>query len=238
MRTFLALAPLLSVPLFVDPSPSAQAPDWPFAAPNAGLSIPASNQSDSSGWNMDRLLLEYGELTGTSFVWTAETRSILAGTPVPVEQAVEVPAANVHKIVETLVFQTGFVLSLANEYEPLLVTVHSIHSGRRNAQPFIVDRDDLDRWNDHPAHLIQTVLTLNHTDVRTLTNSMRAMLTDANIQSIIPVGNTHSMILTGPAASVTRLAGLLHQINDEARAFWEMQGNEQVDEATSTEEER
>ena len=48
---------------------------------------------------------------------------------------------------------------------------------------------------------IAPVLNLPNTDVRTLTNSMRAMLTDANTQSIIPVGNSNSLILTGPAAS-------------------------------------
>ena len=62
-----------------------------------------------------------------------------------------------------------------------------------------------------------TVLNLPNTDVRTLSNSLRTMLTDANTQQIIPLGNSNSVLLSGFGSNVAALAKML-QFVDEASA--------------------
>ena len=66
---------------------------------------------------------------------------------------------------------------------------------RRDAA--FVASTELARWADHPAFLIRTQLVLPGIDVRTLSNSLRQMFTDAQTQQIIPVGNSDGLILTG-----------------------------------------
>ena len=65
--------------------------------------------------------------------------------------------------------------------------------------------------------MITTMVTLPNTDVRTLSNSMRAMVTDPNTMQVIPVGNSNSLIVTGFGSNVAALVRML-QLVDEASA--------------------
>jgi len=81
-----------------------------------------------------------------------------------------------------------------------------------------VPAEELEAWSDRSAVLITTVLNMPNTDVRTLSNSMRTMLTDANTQQIIPVGNSNSLILTGFGSDVVALARMLEIVDDASAA--------------------
>ena len=67
-----------------------------------------------------------------------------------------------------------------------------------------------------------TVLDLPHVDVRQLGNSLRALTNDpSGTQSIIPVGSSNSLILTGQGTDLSDLAAMLLLIEEQARAAWE-----------------
>ncbi len=89
-------------------------------------------------------------------------------------------------------------------------------SARQHAA--FVPVEQIEVYADHPARLITTTLELEWTDVRTLSNSLRTMLTDANTQQIIPVGSSNSVILTGFCPNVVDLVRMLRMINEAGRA--------------------
>jgi hypothetical protein len=74
---------------------------------------------------------------------------------------------------------------------------------------------DLENYLDQPATLITTVLNLPNTDVRTLSTSMRTMLTDTNTQAMIPAGE-RALILQGFGTSIASLASLLYLVDDQS----------------------
>ena len=53
--------------------------------------------------------------------------------------------------------------------------------------------------------------------MRTLSNSMRTMFTDANTQQIIPVGNSNSLIITGFGSNVASIVKMLRFVDDAAK---------------------
>jgi hypothetical protein len=81
----------------------------------------------------------------------------------------------------------------------------------------LVPESELALWKDHPATLLTTTITMPNTDVRTLSNSLRTMFTDANTQQVIPVGSC-SLIITGFSGTVLALSRLLHEVDEVTRA--------------------
>lgn len=220
MRIPIALSLLLSTSVLL---PAQPVPELEFFPPPAeGLTIPAY---EPDGWNIEQLLSEYGRLTDQQFMYGEATRAQLRQARVPLDAGLFVEPENVHSVVETLMVESNFVFTVAREANPRLISVQSMHGSRVNMRQRAryVAVDELAQWEDHPAILVHTVLTLNHTDVRTLTNSMRAMLTDANTQQIIPVGNSHSLILTGFGPHVASIARMLQQVDDATRELHEAQ---------------
>jgi len=65
--------------------------------------------------------------------------------------------------------------------------------------------------------IVTTVLDLENTDVRTLSNSMRTMFTDQSTQQIIPIGNSNSLLITANGAELASLAKMLRLVDDSAR---------------------
>lgn len=222
MRLPIVLSLLVSTAAFLPAAPEAAAALDLFPPPADGLTIPAY---EPDGWTMEQLLSEYGRLTEQHFMYGEATRAQLRQARVPLDEWLFIEPENVHSIVETLVTESDFVFSVAREADPRLISVQSSKGNRVNLRQSAryVPVDELAQWEDHPAFLVHTVLTLNHIDVRTLTNSMRAMLTDANTQQIIPLGNGNSLILTGFGPQVATLARMLQQVNEEARKLYEAQ---------------
>jgi len=218
MRIPIALSLLLSTSMLVPAQHTSQLDLFPPAA--TGLTIPA-NEPD--GWTLDRLLKEYGDITDQHFIIRDDTRAQLNQQRVPLGEALMVAPENVHSVVETLMVESDFAFSLAREGNPRLISVESMRGNRLGLRQSAgyVPVDELAGWREHPAFLVHTVLTLEYTNVRTLTNSMRAMLTDANTQQIIPVGNSNSLILTGFGPHVESLARMLFEVNEANRVAYE-----------------
>ena len=76
---------------------------------------------------------------------------------------------------------------------------------------------DIGLYARHPAVLITTMIELPSTDVRTISNSMRGLLSDTITQQIIPVGNTNSLVLGGSGASIANLVTVLRECDEGAK---------------------
>ena len=186
-----------------------------FPPAKEGFTIPAGRAPDAS-MNLLQLLSEFTRVTGITLQLSKDSEVQLKAAQPGLNQTIQVPASEVHRIVEALLIANDFALFRLSDAEPRIWTVASLtmRGGpqvRNNA--LLVDEKDLKFLADHPATLITTTITLPKTDVRTLSNSMRTMFTDANTQQIIPVG-ANSLILTGFAQNVVALTRMLHVVDD------------------------
>jgi len=181
-----------------------------FPPPSAGIAIPNDMQ-------LDKLVAEFSKVTGITAIADTQTKTLLQA-PTGLNRAVEVPAGEVYSFVESVLVQNELYFTVLHEREPRLFAIHgrSAPHGLRE-MPFVVASKDIASMGQHPAILIMTTLELAHTDVRTLSNSMRTMFTDANTQQIIPVGNSNQLILTGFGGTVASIARMLQEADESAK---------------------
>jgi hypothetical protein len=192
-----------------------------FPVPREGFTIRVDREKASS-MSVTEMLDEFTRVTGIAVQMDNETDAAARRTPVGVNRSLEVPASEVYRIVETLLRARDFVTVHLSDVEPRIWRVQSVFAvggrgGSLRSDARIVPEDELGAWVDHPATLITVTLSLPSTDVRTLSNSMRTMFTDANTQNIIPVGDG-SLMITGFAREVHALVRMLHQIDELASA--------------------
>src|SRR5262249_48848721 len=132
-----------------------------------------------------------------------------------------VPAQEVYPFVEAILAQNDFMLVPRTDREPRLLAVENLNSNRRNAirsEAIFVPADQIAAWSRHPAILVTTVIDFGHVDVRTLSNWMRAMFTDSNLQLLVPVGNSNSLVITATGTMVSNLVTMLKAVDEVAAA--------------------
>jgi hypothetical protein len=190
-----------------------------FPEPKSGISIQLEPGKEMK---IDELLAEFAKVTGLHLVISKEVSHLVKQTPTGLLGSVEVPASEVYPIVEGLLLHNDFVLTPLTNREPRLVAVYAMsNAGQRGGSlrntAVFVPVEEVPAYSRHPAILVTTLINLPSTDVRTLSNSMRTMFTDANTQQIIPVGNSNSLIITGFGANVASIVAMLHRVEEEAR---------------------
>jgi hypothetical protein len=221
---------LASLPLVACQTASARSSSTTVAAPSAetdpfppaksGIQITIAEGSDM---RVDRLLDEFSKATGLTLLVGPETRNVVQKSSTGLNRSVDVPASQVYSVVETILVQNDLVLAPIHTQEPRIVAVYSTREGNRGAKSyaFQIPSGDVQKYAGHPAVVVTTVLELPHTDVRTLSNSMRTMFTDANLQLMIPVGNTNVLIVTGLGSQVASWARMLQEADDASRRAME-----------------
>ena len=218
MRTIISLLVLLTGCATVPDAPGPTRTVESFPEATRGIAIPAD---EDGTWTLDQLLREYEQATGQRFLVDDDTRRSLQRAIMPSLQLLEIPAEQVHSVVETILVQDGFVFAVVHAAHPRLVSVKSRNSSARYnpiSKAHYVPVEELEEWGKHPAYLIHTVLSLDAIDVRTLTNSMRAMITDNSMQSIVPAGSAKSVMLTGTGPQVLRIVRMLEGVDETERA--------------------
>jgi hypothetical protein len=191
-------------------------------AAKAGLAIPAFDAEDVS---LGDLLADFTRVTGQHIVMTESTRTAMQQMPVVIGGTGDIPPDEVYPFVEGLLFFHGFFTAqLKGGSRPLL----GVYSQREaNLAPRkAVKEEDLGKYADHPAFLIQTVIELPYVDVRQLSTSMRGMLRDTNTQMLLAVGD-HGVVLAGTGQFVTEAAKLIQETNEHSRAGWERRAKAQ-----------
>ncbi len=181
-----------------------------FPTPSAGISI-------KDDMKLEKLVDEFSRVTGITTFADSEARQVLQKTT-GLNRGVDVPAGEVYSFVESVLVQNDLFLTVLHEREPRLFSIHSPKSQRALREaPLVVAAKDIATFTQHPAIVVTTILDIPHVDARTLANSMRTMLTDANTQQIIPVGNSNSLILTGLGSTVASWARMLQEADESAK---------------------
>jgi len=220
MNAFLTvfLAALSSCLVGPGPAPGAQKLSTPseyFPAPQKGISIQVGPEKTL---RLSDLLGEFSRATGMTIVSDESTRRMLeAGCGL--NQDVEVPPGQVYGFTESVLSYHGFLLyHLRSESPRLLGVTHprALNESSGSIKPVPVPLEALGAWKDHPAFLVQTMLTLNNVDVRTLSNSMRAVFNESRMQQLVPVGNSSSILITAPASMTTNIVEMFLHADEEA----------------------
>lgn len=231
MSSSTVLALLLTVPLLAiarfaraEPAPVPSrapsaapvlGPDW-FPAAREGLRIETGERATTC----DTLVRDLERVTGVHVIAAADARVLLAKLPTGLMAPLDVTPAQVWSVVESVLSFNEFVLGVVSRDEPRVFSIQSLQGqGRtnlRNAAIF-VKQEELGPWAKHPCFLVSTMLDLDATDVRTLSNSMRQLFTDANTQQLVPVGNGNTILLTGFGPNVVAVAELLSRVNELER---------------------
>jgi hypothetical protein len=186
---------------------------------------PADAKSSSADTKAcDYLLDEFSRVTGVAVQMTKEARNVLKQTPIGLNQNITIPparsTASSRPCCSPTTSSSCTSPTASRASGPSRRCHNAAASGELRNSARLVPESELAQWAQHPATLITTTIDLPSTDVRTLSNSMRSMFTDANTQQIIPVGNS-SLIVTGFAGNVAALARLMHAIDDVSRAQME-----------------
>jgi general secretion pathway protein D len=161
------------------------------------------------------------EATGINFTYTKDTATSLGNQKLRMFGPKRIPKADFYSFFQIMMIINDFVCSRVGPDHIAVVLISNLNTNTRGGlkqDAVYVQPQELDRYADQPATLITTVVDLPNTDVRTLSNSMRAMFTDQNTQNIIPVGNSNSLIITGFGSVVASIVRMLKLVDDASRA--------------------
>ncbi len=179
--------------------------------------LPPATSSLSLALDAESTLAELldglARVTGQHVVMSEYTAALLTEPSGVLGGAVEVPADEVYPFVESILsFHHLYFAPLKGGQRPVL----GVYSGRGpgNSRPPRVwlSAEELEAFAEHHALLVTTTVTLPNTDVRQLSTSLRAMLTDTNTQLLLPVGSS-SLMLGGTAAHVAGLIETLQALD-------------------------
>jgi hypothetical protein len=223
MKLILFLSSLLATSCFLGPtartSPTATttilAAADPIPAAKSGITLTVDRGAAPA---LERVMAEYERATGLHLVTSPDVAVMLAKTPCGLSQTLEIPAERVHSTVERLLVQQGFLFTLLQDEQPILLGIERIENPMVRTRAFSVPATNIDGVADHPALLVSTVVTLPSTNVRDLSNSARQLIVDSNLQQMVPMGNSNSLMLVGRGSEIATLVHTLAHIDEVERA--------------------
>ncbi|QDV05252.1 Putative type II secretion system protein D precursor [Planctomycetes bacterium Poly30] len=188
-----------------------------FPTPSGPMTLVVDDPENADTcWSM---VEKYGELTGQHITAHSDTQSLLMQSPVHLDRNMTIPADEVQTTFEHILFARDFVLTPLKRDGMRLLEIQSLSTPARSnirSAAIFLEPEDLHLAAAHPAMIFTTVVTLPHTDVRQVSNSMRTMITDANTQQLLPAGNSNSMVIVGIGQSLVGLADTLRTIDAAA----------------------
>jgi len=177
---------------------------------------------DTDSVNLEQFVKICQETTGLNFTYSEETKKLLQNAKLRMFGQKRIPKTDFYSFFQIMMIINDFVCSKIGPDHLSVIVISSLAQGGgqrggtlRNEAVYVF-AEDMDRYADQPATLVTTVIDLPSTDVRTLSNSMRTMFTDANTQQIIPVGNSNSLIITGFGSNVASIVKMLRFVDDAA----------------------
>ncbi|MCP3993703.1 MAG: hypothetical protein GY722_01360, partial [bacterium] len=83
---------------------------------------------------------------------------------------------------------------------------------RNDAGPWMyIPGEDIATYADHHALLVSTVIPVENIDARQVSNSLRVMTRDSNIEQMVPVGDSNAVYLHGRASDVAMRANIIRR---------------------------
>ena len=236
MIALLAALPLLTPSALLPQTPNRTSPGAPASSTTnpaqggPGAKVPPiqdlgnfyqltfDETDDPEGMKLDQFVKICQEVTGINFTYTKETAGVLKQAPLRMFGPKRIPKSDFYSFFQIMMIINDFVCIRIGPDHLSVVLIQSLQGTGRGGGPQVrneatyVQPEEIDRYADQPATLITTVIDLPNTDVRTLSNSMRTMFTDANTQQIIPVG-ANSLIITGFGSNVASIVRMLHFVD-------------------------
>lgn len=163
------------------------------------------------------VLRAFEAASGWTVAMDAETARLVDALRFYASGSIEAEPAEVARTVDALVAGMGFRWTVVRDAEPRVLGLHSMDTTARTmirAEAPFVPIEELARYERFPGLILQTVLALPHTDVRTLSNSLRSMVVDPNLMQIIPVGNTDTLVLQGSGSALNDLVAMLRRVDE------------------------
>ena len=159
------------------------------------------------------------QVTGLNFTWGAETESLLKNQQVNLLGAKTIKKERFYSFFQVMMIISDFVCTEIGEDDISVIKIDSLATAAEQPARGSALRGAraAREYEDQPATLITTVVSLPNTDVRQVSNSMRSMITDPNTQQMLPAGNSQSMVLVGFGSNVVALANMLKIIDDASQ---------------------
>ena len=177
-----------------------------FPLPSGSLTIVAQGDGAHTMYDVVKELNAAGH---QNFTVSQQTRSALESTSPGLLTDVVIPPAEVYTFVSSLLYRNGFLLSSLRTSQPSLLAIYS--GNDRGYSWTRIPAEEVPAYGRHPAFLVETVLAFENLDVRQMTTSLRALLSDNRAQSMLTVGNSNSVIIRGPGAKVAKLAEMMKE---------------------------
>jgi hypothetical protein len=205
--------------MLVEPTTSAPAPAPVLAAPNlqeSFLPLPSDSTTLSieSGTSLRSLVEQMGTLTGVLFRSDAETWGMLESLPCGLDRATQVESGDAWRFVNDLLLSNGMHLTGLRTDGPYLLEILSQHN-RSNSfartRAVLVDVDALPSLSDYSAMIVETQVSFEAADARQVSNSLRSLISDHNSSMMLPVGDTNSVMVTGPLNQVQRITTIMRE---------------------------
>jgi hypothetical protein len=186
-----------------------------FPTPKEGLKLTVTADG---GPTIEQLVAEYERVTGLHVVASPETRSIMRQSRTGLARDLDVPASRVYEVVESIFAANSYALTQLTREEPRMLAIHSLNTNERNtirSKSLLIPVAEVEAYARHPALLVHTAVDLPLIDVRTLSNSLRTLLTDTHTEALIPLGNSNQLVVGGYASFVAETVRML-QVAHEA----------------------
>ena len=163
------------------------------------------------------VVLSFENLAGQKIVLSGDARESLGRRRANPSQSLEVPASAAHSLLEILLAENGFALTLETDADSKWLAIYDsaapqVENEGLLERALFIPPDDLLQLRQHPALLVRTTLQLPNVELRFLGNALQRLLTDPIQQQILPCEEDGSLQIAGPgrwaAATVASLVRL------------------------------
>jgi general secretion pathway protein D len=157
------------------------------------------------GMTLEAFVKVCQENTGINFTYSQDTVSLLKQTKVRMFGPKVIPKDEFYSFFQIIMIINRFVCTRIGPDNLSVVVVASLDSPARASikqDAVYITPDEIPEYANQPATLVQTVLHLPNTDMRSMGGSMRQLVVD-------PVPESQSVILTGFGSNVSSLSRML-----------------------------
>lgn len=207
------IALLAALPLLLPPAAPAQdaAGEIPVIQ-DLGNAWKLTFDETEEGMTLEAFVKVCQENTGINFTYSQDTVSLLKQTKVRMFGPKVIPKDEFYSFFQIIMIINRFVCTRIGPDNLSVVVVASLDSPARASikqDAVYITPEEIPEYANQPATLVQTVLHLPHTDMRSMGGSMRQLVVDPNTMQLIPVPESQSVILTGFGSNVSSLSRML-----------------------------
>ncbi len=167
------------------------------------------NLSPDSGYPLTQFVQLCHEVTGRVFIYE---EAELANRNVRLVGTKTVPKSKFYEFFQVIMILNDLACLPVGSSEIEVIRIKNLRQAQRgeltNRAP-VVQYTDLDNYADKVGEIITSTIPLNNIDARQTFTSLRQYFTNQNTESITPIDNSNSLVITALAPTVWAMARLL-----------------------------